>query len=239
MNSLKFFIVFHNKVTDPCTELTRDEKCNMLRWVAVNKKIPKHIDDSIPTECIINEWDLYQHNPFLQMNNMNENSVIQHFINNPQLYNDAKYIGLGQYDMKLDATVFRNLVDTIKNDNTVDAYFPFMYHIYHLYNRFPPKFWTDNFIEHYNKKFNTTHTLDELCRHGFIPLINCFVIPVQIWKDLVEFSVFITPYILQGLEWDIQHLGGTMERVHGLYLLCLINERKIENVYELPGILHH
>ena len=56
---------------------------------------------------------------------------------------------------------------------------------------------------------------------------------------MATFSRYVTPYIIKGMDWDLKHLAGTLERVHGVYLLLAIEEKKFDLVSEFPAIEHH
>jgi hypothetical protein len=56
---------------------------------------------------------------------------------------------------------------------------------------------------------------------------------------MAAFSRYITPFLIKGINYDITHLAGTLERVHGLYILLAIEEKKFDLVSGFPAIEHH
>jgi hypothetical protein len=237
---LLFYIVFHKEIQNPLDNFTEADKRSMIRWVAVNEQIEKQIPASIPKDCILREWEFADYCPFYQISGIRENSLIHHFVHNPDLLYGSKYVGIGQYDMKLNVDMFRSLQKELTTMDGSCAFLPFHMPILLLFDGCLPDFWIECVIQPYNIRYGTHHNLKDIfARHTHIPLINCFILTSELWKEMAEFSRYVTPFVIKGLKHSLTHLAGTLERAHGLFLLFAIDEKRIDRLYAFPAIEHH
>jgi hypothetical protein len=234
MKQLSFFIVFHDNVFQENTsEFTEGEIKEFFTWVAVNEKIPKEFPSWIPT--LLKEWTMKKHSPLYQMLNFYQNSVFYHLAWNKEVI-DSKYIGFGQYDMKISAGEFRQVYQMIQND--ADKIFaPFLYEFHALYsNPINKDGWISSFLHPYNEYFGKDHTLDSVSKVP-LALLHTFIMPTWFFLHIMPFVENLTPIILRELNWETRHLAGTLERVFALCISCGILEGKIQLI-QLNGFQH-
>ena len=223
MKTLSFFVIYHDHVFRDNTALIEDE----ITWIAVNEKIPK----KFPLR-VIKEWEMPKHSPLFQMLNFYQNSVFYHLAWNKEFI-DSRYIRFAQYDMKIDATEFRQVCDVIKDDMADKVFAPFLYEFKALDNYVD---WMTCFVNPYNKFFGMNHTLESLSKLP-LSLLHTFIMPTWFFLHIMPFVENLTPEILRGLNWDTRHLAGTLERVFALCISCGILEGKL-HLIGLQGFQH-
>jgi hypothetical protein len=236
MKPLSFFIVFHDNVFQENTsEFTKDELKEFFTWVAVNEKIRKGECMFIPNLLV--EWKMPIHSPLFQMLNFYQNSVFYHLAWNKDLI-QGRYIGFGQYDMKMSAPEFRQVYKIISNDTADKVFAPFLYDFNALYSSPLDKDkWSSCFISPYNKFFGMNHTLEKLSTLP-LALLHTFIMPTWFFLHIMKFVENLTPEILRALNWETRHLAGTLERVFALCISCGILEGKIRSLVQLSGFQH-
>jgi len=234
MKTLSFYIVFHDKLYKENTNsFSKESLIKFVKWVAVNEKIPKTIPEWIPEECLIKEWEMIIHSPLYQMLNFYQNSAFIHLFLNKE-YKNSKYVGFGQYDMKIDAKGFEELEPILaKTEHTICGSFVYPFSV--LFDPFDREFWQTNFINTYNTYFDTQHAYTTLEPMPLF-LLHTFILPSWFFAHIMEFVEWNLPQILRGLKWDTRHLAGTLERVFALCISCGILEGKLQNVLGLNNI---
>lgn len=233
MKPLSFFIIFHDTVFQENTsEFTKDELKEFFTWIAVNEKIRKGVYTFIPN--LLEEWKMPIHSPLFQMLNFYQNSVFYHLAWNKQLI-DSKYVGFGQYDMKISASEFRQMYQIISTDTANKVFAPFLYDFNALYSS-PLQNWSSCFIAPYNKFFGMNHTLESISTLP-LALLHTFILPTWFFLHIMPFVENLTSEILRALNWETRHLAGTLERVFALCISCGILEGKIKLV-SLSGFQH-
>lgn len=236
MKPLSFFIIFHDKIFEENTEsFTPDETKEMFTWVAVNEKVPKSYPSWIPN--LLKEWEMKKHSPLFQMLNFYQNSVFYHLAWNNDLIK-GRYIGFGQYDMKMSAPEFRQMHQIISDDTADKVFAPFLYNFNLLYSStINEKGWINLFLKPYNEFFRMNHTIEKLSTLP-LPLLHTFILPTWFFLHIMPFVEKLTPEILRALNWETRHLAGTIERVFALCISCGILEGKLRNLVPLPGFQH-
>jgi hypothetical protein len=170
------------------------------------------------------------------MLNFYQNSVFFHLYRNPQALS-CKYIGFGQYDMSFDADQFRKIATLLEGDMADKVVTAFPYSFDHLFDRFSPDIWNTFFLEPYNKFYGTQHSLENL-RPIPLFLLHTFILPKWFFLHMMEFVEHLLPTTLKMLNWDTQHLAGTLERVLALCISCGVAEGKFRHLYILEGMKH-
>jgi hypothetical protein len=238
MKPLNFFIFFHDTTFQENTsDFTSQELSNMFTWFAVNEKIPKRNLSWIPPDSLLYEYKLKIHSPLYQMLNFYQNSAFFHLYWNKELIN-SKYIGFGQYDMKMSAPSMRELYSLIENDTADKVIIAFPYSINYLSSDLiPPHSWVTTFFTPYNEYYGTSHTLKTIETLP-LALLHTFIIPTWFFLHMMPFVEHLLPRILETLQWDTRHLAGTLERVFALCISCAITEGKFRHILKLEGIEH-
>ena len=235
MKPLSFFIVYHDRVFRENTSgFTEGELKEFFKWVAVNEKVSKEFPTWIP--ILFKEWEMNVHSPFYQMLNFYQNSVFYHLAWNKELI-DAKYIGFGQYDMKINAPEFREMYKLIQYDLSEKVVAPFLYDFQALLcSPISMDGWISLFLNPYNKFFETTHTMDSISKLP-LALLHTFIMPTWFFLKIMPFVEKLTPEILRVLGWETRHLAGTLERIFALCISCGILEGSL-NLIPLNGFQH-
>jgi len=229
--ALKFYIVFHDKTYQENTSgFTPKEIDENFVWYSVNEKLPK----SYPTwGPIVKEWELAQFDPLLQMNQYYNNSAFFHLYKNQKLL-DCKYVGLAQYDMKIEPTSFRSMVTHL--DTTFLSTFVgcFLYSFDNLGNCVD---WDRTFMTPYNAFHGTNYKLADISQNPLV-LLHTFIMPTIHFVDMMRFAEHMVPIVIKNLGWDMKHFAGTMERVFALWILFAMARGKFKKIIKLDGITH-
>lgn len=131
MNKIKIFVVFHKTFSEQLSlnQFTADE---IKKWIipyAVNEtKLPKKIilkngssvELSDPKNMVIIEYQLPEYEPMYQARGFMETSAYIHIEKN-NLYQDADWIGICQYDMRWTKRAVKLLRSIEKNDSGIEA----------------------------------------------------------------------------------------------------------------------
>jgi len=238
MKPLTFFIVFHDNVfRENTSDFTEGELREYFKWVAVNEKVPKEFPTWIP--ILLKEWTMKKHSPLFQMLNFYQNSVFYHLAWNKE-HIESKYIGFGQYDMKMEADEMRQVYQVISSaEDTADKVFaPFLYGFDALYSSpISQNGWIFSFLHPYNEFFGMNHTLESVSKVP-LALLHTFIMPTWFFLHIMPFVENLTPEILRALNWETRHLAGTLERVFALCISCGILEGKLKGFIPLTGFQH-
>lgn len=238
MKPLSFFIIFHDNVfKENTSDFTEGEIKEYFTWVAVAEKIPKKIPQWI-LKCV-KEWEMKKHSPLFQMLNFYQNSVFYHLAWNKE-HIESRYIGFGQYDMKMNAPEFRQMYQVVssKEDIGDKIFAPFLYDFNALFSSPITKDgWFTSFLIPYNKFFGMSHTMESLSKMP-LALLHTFIMPTWFFLHIMPFVEETTPTILKTLNWETRHLAGTLERVFALCISCGILEGKIKHLVKLQGFQH-
>lgn len=227
---LTIYVVFHKDLFASNTAaFLKHERNNLFVWIGVNADVPKLIPPSMMDSPIVYEYKMPRYNPMYQKNNFYQNSVFFHLYKNP-MYLQSKFVGFAQYDMRFSRTSIPTLTD-----DCVYGYFP--YKIEDVWNYYPYSFWTDCFLDTYNKYYTTTHTFEDLARYPIF-LYHTFIIPTHFFLHMMPFIEHSTDVILNSLNNETRHIAGTLERVFGLCIACGLAEGRLKGYAIQRGISH-
>jgi hypothetical protein len=232
---MEFFIVFHKSLyKDNYNSFSEIEKQRLLRFVAVNEAIPKNIPDWLPNNSLIEEYHLPIYHPLYQLNKYYQNSFLFALVDNLNVIK-TKYIGFGQYDQYLPAKLFLEIEQRILVSETPTIYGAYPHSFETIYNLWDTKEW-NTIIDIYNKLEKTNIQYDDLKK---LPLFLChtFVLPSQIFIEIMIFVKKIESIVLQMLKYDVRHMAGTLERVIAIIISCKIIQYKL-CVCQINGIEH-
>ena len=238
MKPLSFYIIFHDHLFQENTqEFSPQEISAFFTWVAVNEKVTKIFPAWLPEGGVLKEYEMKKYSPHLQMLNYYQNSAFFHLFWNPQLIN-SKYIGFGQYDMKISAKEFREIYSQLESDTADKVITAFPYSSISLYaSALTKESWIHCFIQPYNEFFGMNHTLESLEKTPLC-LLHTFIIPTWFFFHIMPFVENLMPKILKALQWDTRHLAGTLERIFALCISCGMVEGKFRAVLQLHGVQH-
>jgi hypothetical protein len=211
--SLSFYIIFHSKLYP---QNTPDYPCFI--YLAVNELIKKDIDTKLLKHPIINEYDLPAYNPIFQMLHFNENSVILNFPSPP-----TPFVGFCQYDMVIDPLKFQIVLNNISNINGAIGFYP--YPIVALIDILNESQWNE-ILELYNSIHKTSHSMYSLKEYPFF-FMNTYILPSWFYTRLQQNLKKLLPLVFKILEYKMKHLGGTLERLNALLIVCGIAEKII------------
>jgi hypothetical protein len=237
-SALTFYIIYHKKVFEENTNgFTEDEIKNWFRWVAVNESIEKKDAPWIPKECLLYEYKFEHYFPEFQKTKFYQNSVFFHLLKN---YNtiQTRYVGFGQYDMSFHAGSFREVAKFLENDSGDKVVGAFAYDAALLENEERGvEFYNEYFFKPYEAFFKIKHTYENVKKWPLF-LMHTFIIPRWFFRQMMEFIEFSLPYLLHGLELNIRHLAGTLERIMALCISCGIEEGRFRKILILQNVDH-
>ena len=236
MNTLTFYIIFHKSLIESNTKSFTESSIKFLKWVAVNKKIPKNYPAWIPAELLIKEWEMPIHSPLYQMTHFYQNSFFLHLYWNKELIT-SKYIGFGQYDMSVNSKDLEDFVKGHEHDNGEAVCGAFPHPISYLATTYSEEFWKSTFVDTYNSYYGTAHTLESLAKLPMF-LYHTFIIPSWFFLHMMPYVEKLLPKLLENMEWDTRHMAGTLERIFALCISCGILEGKLRKVFLINGIVH-
>ena len=216
MESLTFYIVFHQKIFP---EKTPDYDC--FTYVAVNEAIPKEIDVGSLKHPILYEYDVPNYNPMYQMLKFRENSVI---LNMPAPL--TPFVGLGQDDMRFVPEKFASMMRSVDGYNKMVGFFPYRMDV--IQDVLNADHWNE-VLDVYNKTNKTHHRLHDLRGTPFF-LMNTYILPSWFYMSLQSTLKSVLPTVIRLLQWNMRHIAGTLERVNSLIIACALKEGILECV---------
>lgn len=216
--SLTFFIVYHDKIYEETLADFKDKSIFTYYGVKKENKIG------------INETELERYDPKLQVIKMYNNSAFFHLYWNRE-YLKTKYIGFGQYDMIYKEKSFNTILENLKDNRILVAYFP------HPFSALGNVLDWSKVIQNYNSYYNTQHSLDSI-KHLPLCLIHAFIIPTDYFLHIMPWVEHLLSYILRDLEFNVRHLAGCLERVFALAISCGINEKRFNKIIHLADVEH-
>ncbi len=234
---MELYIIFHKLLFARNTEdFTIDELKNWIRWYAVNEDIPKEIPDWVPKECLIEEYKLRKYDPDQQRNKSYQNSCFFHlYWNRDQI--KSKYVGFGQYDMKIMAESIRTRI-TLMNEKDNYCFIMFPYEFIHICNPVPLQRWNTFFLEHYNKYYKTNHSFEEIANLP-LALLHTFILPTPFYFDMMKFIEYVHPYIWEMIGYCSDIYAGTMERVFAICINFALIDHKFDDIFYVKGFEHN
>jgi hypothetical protein len=206
-----------------------------VRFVCVNEKLTKHIPDSFPKECVVNEWEFPDYEKFYQENKYYQNSVFFNLMNVIETLG-LDQIGFFQYDMIMSPDIFDTIKTTCKADEgAAIAFYP--YPIEQLFEIINPNQW-QFFIQQYSNFFQTpvdTEKLEPLK----LALFHTFVIPKKNYCRMMHFTKKVLPTVLTFLSSSgTRHIAGTLERLFALFLNMEIVTENMPDFTWIDGLIH-
>ena len=207
---LQIYIVFHKFFYS--SFYTNINTVNKEKLVLYGVKESHPNDTGI--KCIYeNNLDLY--NPSIQKNRFNEGSCIYHIYTN-KLHEKTSYIGMFQYDMKIQDSTITEINNKITSCGE-PTIFAGLFAIEESKNRLHGslQFITTSFsnfgsgLDNYNAFFNKSYTIDDVKKNQFI-MCNTYVIPTQMFEKMMTWLI--------------------------LFFHHKVNQREIEKIYfQNPG----
>lgn len=234
MAPFTLFIVYHKILHEKNIENFSEPLLDSLCWVAVNEEIQEKDYPKYTEGRLIKEWEMKEYSPLYQMLHWQQNSVFHHLYKNLDLIK-TKYVGFAQYDQKLDAKQFEELINTLNSEKRSVLVATFAYNFQGACEIVSEEEWQVLFLDEYNRKYKEAHTMEEIKQMPMF-LLHTFIIPKWYFEYMMPFIEEITPKILKRLNWQIRHLAGTLERVYALFLACGLLEQKFQRLIHFQGI---
>jgi hypothetical protein len=230
---LSYYIVFHKKLFTNESHFTEEEQ-KVFTYVAVNESIKKTVPDFLATkkEKLLLEWELRYYNPLYQMNRLYQNSFFFHLVRHPQLL-QKKYIGFGQYDQKINADSFRNVLALLQESPNI-LFGSFAYPLSTCFDVLTADIWFKMIVEQMNRVYNISPqiTMEDLNKQPIF-LLHTFIIPTLIFKEMMEFiEIYVFRQLIMALNWDTKHVAGSLERAIGIFLAICIQTGRFEKVVQ-------
>ena len=213
--------------------ISEDDLKKHVRFVCVNEKLPKDIPDEFPKECIINEWDIPDYEPYYQENNFYQNSVFFNLMNVIDTLN-LDQIAFAQYDMIFTPEIFDQIKEKCEDSKAAVGFFP--YPIEPLFEILQPGSW-QFVIQKYSNFFSVAVDTDRLDDMK-LALFHTFVIPVENYKRMMCFTKDILKNVSAFLGNSTRHMAGTLERVFALFLNLEIITGNMNEFQWIDGLVH-
>lgn len=237
MNEISFYIVFHKRLFYSNTaSFTREQIERYFVWMGVNEKIPKQIPDTMKDYPILYEYNLPWYRCMYQEQNYYQNSVFIHLWRNPEIL-PKKYIGFGQYDMRISAEKFLPIVKGLETDNGKTLIGVYNFPQETCFDILNADLWETIFLTCYNRFYNQNHDLKSLKSIPFF-LYHTFIIPTNFFLKMMPFVDLFIPRLMKLLLFNTRHLAGTLERVFAFCIACSIKENQFDNVLILNDVDH-
>ena len=215
--------------------ISEEDLKKYVRFVCVNEKLAKHVPESFPKECVVNEWEFPDYEEFYQKNNYYQNSVFFNTMNVIETLG-LDQIGFFQYDMIMSPAIF----DTIKSTSEADkeaaiGFYP--YPIEQLFEIVKPGAW-QFIIQQYSNFFQVSVDTDQL-EEMKLALFHTFVIPKKNYCRMMHFAKKVLPNIVTFLtDTGNRHMAGTLERLFALCLNLEIITGNMKPFTWVDGLIH-
>lgn len=228
-------IVGHKKFYAKAVEgVSDDDLKKYVKFVCVNEKLPKDIPKEFPKECIINEYDFPDYEPYYQENNFYQNSVFFNLMNVIDTLS-LEQIGFAQYDMIFTTEIFDQIKEKCADSKSAIGFYP--YPIEPLFEILKPGAW-QFFIQQYSNFFDVSIDDIEKLETMQLALFHTFVIPVENYKRMMCFSKHVLKNVLAFLGNDTRHIAGTLERLFALFLNLEIITGKMQEFQWIKDLKH-
>lgn len=214
MTSLRIYNVWHNKLFSELYDgVSADDMAHVVMF-GVNERYTKEYDKSQSWNVQF-EWDLDLYNPNLQQHGYCQTTAMYHVYKN-DLYNGLDYIGFMQYDMRIKPSAISWLKSQISDVSGIVIFHAETICVsdaFHQAQNF------DAVLECYNTHFNTNVTYAEIASFA-MPVVHTFVIPVDMFKRMMEWISMIVEYLEHIYPDYISNMSQAelLERCHGLFL---------------------
>lgn len=207
-----------------------------VKFVCVNEKlIPKNIPTEFPSECIMNEYDIPEYEPFYQQNNFYQNSFFFNLMNVIDTLG-LDQVGFFQYDMIFTPKIFEQIKTTCAEDpQSAIAFYP--YPIEPLFEILQPGVWQfiiQQYANFFDVPIDDAYKLDTMK----LALFHTFVIPVENYKRMMMFTKSVLKNIMAFLSGNTRHIAGTLERVFALFLNLEIISGNMKDFVFIDGLVH-
>lgn len=233
--SLQCYVIFHKTLYTECYEnLDKSYIEKYIKFIGVNSKIHKTVPATLEPYVVL-ERTLPRYNPLYQYANFCESSVFYHVYEN-SLMDPYTHVGFFQYDMIMTNQMFEivlHLLETHPESNNLIFYHYKENSFRHLNQGVGLQGWSI-IIKIYNQLFNSNHTIEEVSEAD-IPLYHCYILPKDVYTQMMYFMKLVFPYLFEFLNCDGRHLPYHMERCYGIFLQLYAKEKKW---IHLKGLTH-
>ena len=230
MNFFLIYIIWHN-ILSPNNVLPgfSDDDLKYVVFYGVNEAIAK---SSLPPRFqsrVLWEWDLPIYDKKLQEKYYNEDSCMWHLYHNQRLIEGLDYIGFAQYDFVIGKSVINKIAHASQPT------------VFYMHNGGATELgrqgFYDLFLTLYNEFYGTDKQWRDIESIRCAPTFHAFVIPVSIFKSLMEFILFCYPRVYQDLvdrnqlsTGDWTTFSSIMERYHALWIGLSCQDMPFEKI---------
>ena len=233
----RIYVIFHKFLVPECYEtLTDDDIARHIRFVAVNKAIPKEIPERL-RPYVIEEHTLPWNDPTMQEYRFCESSVFFHAFKNQDIFlKDTEYIGFLHYDMTITKETLDHIYKECQREEQVLFTQDTLVGRPHLSQIFTLYMW-DNIVRKYNHRYGTHHSIHDII-DGPLPLFHSFILHKDAFVRLMIFANECVPLVYDYLHHETRHLPFMLERLHGIFLALQRLDGNPATWLSLPGVIH-
>jgi hypothetical protein len=183
---LTIYVVFHEKVRNVYSEFTPQQLSHFVFY-----GVKTRLKNRPPSEIrVIYEEDLTFYRPEFQKLRFNEGTAMYHIFHN-RLYEETKYIGFVQYDMKIAPSVLTAIQTQIQTSTAPLLFAPFFAVENSVKNMHgslqflvePIPFFCSG-LENYNRCFETNYTIAEVLEKPLV-MCNTFITTKELFYKLM------------------------------------------------------
>lgn len=230
MDTLSYHILFQHKLFPIYDSYTEEEK-KVFIYTAINEFAPKPYPNYVNGQ-LLKEWNLEKYTPLYHMARLTLHSVYFQIAQHPHLL-QKPYIGFGMCDHTINIDDFRKIMTILKS--TSNAYCgSILPQISSCFDILSPDKWNNILVEPFNNMYpnNEKITLNDIIRQPVF-LLSTFVVPTIVF---IEMMYFIEKYclriIMSYLQWNTEHITGTVERCMGLYLAARCHQKRFDAIFQ-------
>jgi hypothetical protein len=122
--------------------------------------------------------------------------------------------------MVINKKEFNKILESLYHDNLIIGFF--CYNQEAITDILSLDNW-DQILNIYNNKYKTTHSMKSLEEFPFF-LLNTYILPAWFFTRLQNDIKSCLPAIFKLLDYNMRHIGGTLERFNSLIIACAIKE---------------
>ncbi|AGE59409.1 hypothetical protein ATCVOR07043_402L [Acanthocystis turfacea Chlorella virus OR0704.3] len=229
-------IIGHQKFyAETVKGIPEDDLKKHVKFVCVNENLPKDIPEEFPKECVTNEWEIPDYEPFYQKEKYYQNSVFFNTMNVIETLG-VDQIGFAQYDMIFTPAIFQEIKETCEADKTASIGF-YPYPIEHMFEIIHPSAW-QFIVQQYANFFQVPVEDMERLEGMPLALFHTFVIPKANYCRMMHFAKKVLPNLVTFLKNDNRHMAGTLERLFALFLNLEIVTDNMKDFKWISGLIH-